>query len=238
MRMLRRIALLNMVMATTVAAAPLPEALEIEVTARVAAAHQAGLPGERLRIKAQEGVAKGVPHQRILAVLDALRQQLDNAAALLAKDKVPADKRGPLIAAVAAATQAGVPADGITALTKAARDTRGNTTVLLAAVLALTDLVAAGHRPEDALRLVELAVLRGLNERDLGALVRAVDDLRGRVEPQFALQAIYTTLAEGGQPPWWMAPAGSSSASPGGTSLPGTDKGPSGLPIPDLPIRR
>src|SRR5512140_1990333 len=64
-------------------AAPIPEDLEPQVDALARGAEEAGLPGDRLRAKAQEGAAKGIPSGRVLAVLEQMRQRMSDAAAII-----------------------------------------------------------------------------------------------------------------------------------------------------------
>jgi hypothetical protein len=91
--------------------------LEIETLASQADA--AGLPGDRLRQKAREGLAKGVPNERIVIVVTAMRVQMYDVAALLsgiAGAKLESAERRGLVGTLTAALQGGIAREVLTEL--------------------------------------------------------------------------------------------------------------------------
>lgn len=165
-------------------AAELPPELEPQVRDMVQTAEAAGLPGERLLTKANEGLAKGVPAPRILTVLSQLRLRLDEAASIVdamqPKQQPAKDNRRRLVGTVADALHAGVPAGALRKIGAAGLARRAaDVAPVNGAIAALTDLVIRGYPVEAAGEVIEAALAHGLGEGDFPGLVQAIRGLGG-----------------------------------------------------------
>lgn len=118
-----------------------------EVQAELSAATQQGLPAAPLEAKAREGLAKGVPPQRIAAVLADLRFDLELAVALVG-DQPDAARRDDMVAAAATAISAGASPEGVRSLLELPADQR------VAALNCLGDLVSLSLSEQSSVRLI------------------------------------------------------------------------------------
>jgi hypothetical protein len=153
-------------------AAPLPpdarlEPVRARLEAALARAAQAGLPADLIVSKVREGLAKGVPADRITMVAERLADNLQAARSFVAQRRgagaalAPADV--PLVRALAEARLAGVAFDAsapVVALGRPAPDTAR-------AIEVLTDLTLRGYPTDRA-----SAVVRDLFTRDAVAVGR------------------------------------------------------------------
>lgn len=181
-------------------AAPMPADLDRRVAEMTADADAADLPGDRLRIKALEGVAKGVAADRIVGVLVSIRRHMDEAAALLdaaATKKLNAKNRRRLVGSLTTALQTGVSNESLAELALLSTRDELNPMVLDGAVVALTDLVTRGYDATQSHRLIKLALEQGFEGSDFANLLQAVNTVRGRAKSDAALQAIYEAVAAG-----------------------------------------
>ena len=191
--------------AWSVQAAELPDALQASVQALMHDADVAGLPSERLLTKAQEGVAKGVPADRILAVLGAMSAKMNEAATLLdgvSPRRLEPKARRALISDLLAAEQLGVDKDTLRELAKIGLVARNDSKALHGAVVALADLAASDAKGPEAQELVKLALQQGFAEAEFPKLVRTLNDLAGSIGLDEALKTLHTSVASGQRPDW------------------------------------
>ena len=123
--------------------------------AALSSALEAGIPVTLLEQKIAEGKAKGVPMDRIAAAVEKRLEALTHAQEAMTKAGIEQATEGELSVA-ADALQGGV---SQTALAAISEQSSGDNRVVAIAVL--TDLVAMGHVPEDALARVQTALARG-----------------------------------------------------------------------------
>jgi len=189
-------------------------AVQGDVEALAAAAERAGLPGERLRQKAQEGAAKGIAAPRVLAVLAQMRLHMDEAAALVdvanrgAAQPLAAKQRRDLVDAALGARQVGVSSSALAALANAGLTLRRDPAALQGALVAVGDLVARGFDAPTCEELVELALAQGFSAPELARLARTLHDLAGDGNPGEAMQNMRASLRAGHRPPGFEAGKG------------------------------
>jgi hypothetical protein len=159
-----------------------------ELRALVAAATRDGLPAELLVDKLREGLAKGVPPDRLLAAERALAAALVRAHAE-AQPFPDAARDRALIKAIVDAHHAGVAAPEVTALLKAGQRTR--------ALEVLTDLAERGYPAAAATHAVTAVAKQG--PAALSQLVAAAERLRAAngATPTEALDAVQRTSTRG-----------------------------------------
>ena len=125
------------------------------VDAALESAVQAGIPVSLLEQKMAEGKAKGVPMERIAAAVEKRLEALTQARDAMTQAGLQSATAGELSVA-ADAVQGGVSQSALATISR--RSSGGNREV---AIAVLTDLVAMGHAPEQALVRVEAALARG-----------------------------------------------------------------------------
>jgi hypothetical protein len=175
-------------------AAPLQAANE-----RLEARH---LPAGHLVSKAREGVAKGVPLPRILAVLEQLERNTTQAGefALLAGDaKAPRVPSPAAVLALTEALQAGAPTEHARRLAGQCRGRPDASARLAGAATLVADLLVAGHAQAAVFDLVTLALDRGFDAPDLANLGGAVARLSG-ADPSAMFQQIFARIQAGERP--------------------------------------
>lgn len=182
--------------------APPLEALVVE-------AQDAGLPAEAMRLKAREGLAKGVPVDRVEAVLRDMADQY-----LRARQLLPDASAGELDA-VAAALRAGASREAVAALASVDGSVRE------AALRGLADLVQLDVDEVQALRLVRSASRQG--RTGLSGLASATASLvRGGATPGEAARVVGLAVAQGRDPLATMPPQ---ARNPGHRGGPGGNQG-------------
>lgn len=172
---------------------PLPP----EIAVAVEGAAQYGVPVEALEKKAREGLAKGVPPERIAEVLSGLGTELAAAQMLVP----PGDPE--LVPAAAAATRAGASRDAIL-------EVLSFTPAHLRAVSlwTLADLLGTGVRESSALRLVRSAVAANKPEYGLRGLASATAALLASGATEQAAVAEVADAVEHGRSPLAALPRG------------------------------
>jgi hypothetical protein len=125
------------------------------VDAALSSALEAGIPVSLLQQKIAEGKAKGVPMDRIAAAVERRLEALTAAKEAMTKGGVESASESELSVA-ADAVQGGV---SQTALAAISEQSSGDNRVVAIAVL--TELVAMGHVPAEALTRVQTALARG-----------------------------------------------------------------------------
>jgi hypothetical protein len=125
------------------------------VDAALESAVEAGIPVSLLEQKIAEGKAKGVPMERIAAAVEKRLEALTQARDAMTKAGIESATAGELSVA-ADAVQGGVSQTALATISQ--RSSGDNREV---AIAVLTDLVAMGHAPEQALVQVEAALARG-----------------------------------------------------------------------------
>ncbi|HEX7119447.1 MAG TPA: hypothetical protein VF212_11705 [Longimicrobiales bacterium] len=201
------------------AKAVLPAAAALELERAVAAARERGLPTAPLVDKALEGAAKGVPAERILAVVRQLSDELGRARELVAGagDVTPAD-----ITAVADALRRGVPEDAVRSLRA---DAAGDEPIALAAHT-LADLLDRGVPVDVAIEVLGAWRSHGARPDELRELPAAVERLiREGVLPAQAAEAVASAVRAGRGP-------GSAAGPPAAPGARGKGKG---IGPPDKP---
>ena len=210
-----------------------PEAYERLATA-LKLAEEARVPTEPLVNKALEGVAKRVPEDRIVMVVERLRENLVQARTMLETAGVSAPSAS-AIAGVASALERGAPGDAVPATVRAGRG--ADPTVALHTV---ADLMGRGLPADAAIEMVVTILERGGEAGDVLALPLALDRLRtrGLSIPDAAreiLQAIQSGQGPAGLgiPPVAVPPAGPPGAAGGRPpDLPGAANPPVNPPLP------
>lgn len=148
------------------------------VDAALESALEAGIPVSLLEQKIAEGKAKGVPMERIAAAVEKRLDALTHAQEALSKAGVESATEGELSVA-ADAVQGGVSQAALAAISQSSS---GDNRVVAIAVL--TDLVAMGHVPEEALTRVQGALARGPE-----ALANLPAEAGGHAAPQGGIGA-------------------------------------------------
>jgi len=120
---------------------------------------EAGIPPQLIRRKALEGVAKGVPPDRIVTAVEAYSGRLQEANGLLGPDQ-----NGASLAAAAEAVRRGVPPEAIRGLAREQGGRQGAGS-LAVPLLVLGDLTEAGVPTDQALEAVQEAMRRGSPEQ-------------------------------------------------------------------------
>lgn len=201
------------------AAVPLPE----PVAAICAAAAQEDLPTAALETKALEGLAKGVPPERIATVLNGLVTDLRRASELLGPAAQGSDRADILLASVSA-RRAGVSDRAVRQLAELPEALRAQ------AVYSIADLVRQGFTEEESLQLVRDATGSGDPRAALTGLATSAAALLSQGVPQAAaLDAVRASISTNGgasDPPAW-GPGGKPGKTPPGqekNNPPGQDK--------------
>jgi hypothetical protein len=128
---------------------------DARIDAALSTALDAGIPVSLLERKIAEGKAKGVPLDRIATAVQQRLDALTKAQGALEKAGLESTTEGELSVA-ADAVQGGVSQSALAAISQ--RTTDASRAV---AIAVLTDLVAQGHAPDQALAQVEGALARG-----------------------------------------------------------------------------
>lgn len=195
--------------------AELPAAAVAQIETQLQQAMERGLPVEPLLDKAVEGIAKGVPGNRIAGAVTQLTGQLGQARALLGNGAPPAAVD---VAAVADALRRGVPEHAVRRIHE--RATPGEAVAM--AVHTVGDLMDQGVPVEQALGVLEAWRARGGKAAELRELPAAVERLiRKGTLPAQAAAAVTGAMQRG-------APPGLSGGHPGQ----GMGGPPNGPPIP------
>lgn len=172
----------------------LPAAAVEQIEASLADARIRGLPVEPLLDKAVEGIAKGVPGERIAGAVGTLARELGQARALLRDGATPPPAD---VAAVADALRRGIPEGTIRRM--AERTGEGEPVAL--AVHTLGDLIERGVPADQALAVLEAWRERGARADELRELPAAVERLMRRgVLPAQAAAAVAGAMRQGGTP--------------------------------------
>lgn len=173
-----------------------PEAYA-RLTATLERARENGVPGEPLVSKALEGVAKGVPEDRILAVVDRLQANLVQARSALEQAGM-SSPAGHVISGVASAFERGVPWEAVQSIVGEIRE--GQPTVV--AMHTVADLMGRGLGADEALGMVVAVLERGGGAREVLALPPALDRLRTRgLSAPDAAREILQAIQAGQVPP-------------------------------------
>ena len=202
-----------------------PEAYA-HLTATLERARVNGVPGDPLVSKALEGVAKRVPEDRILAVVDRLEANLVQARSALEQAGM-SSPAGYVISGVASAFERGVPWEAVQSIVGVIRE--GQPTVV--AMHTVADLVGRGLGVDESLGMVVAVLERGGGAREVLALPPALDQLRTRgLSAPDAAREILQSIQAGQVPPGVtggpalnLPPAGPPGAAAGGRppELPG-----------------
>jgi hypothetical protein len=179
--------------AASAAEPPLPP--EIEVAVEAAAVH--GVPVEALEKKAREGLAKGVPPDRIAEVLTGLGREFAAAQMLVP----PGDPE--LVPAAAAASRAGASREAILEVL-----TFTPAPLQAVSLWTLADLLNTGLRESSALRLVRSAVGANKPEYGLRGLASATAALLASGASEQAAVAEVADAVEHGRSPLAALPGG------------------------------
>lgn len=176
---------------------PLPEAVAAAVRPVFDDARSRGLPVEALMDKAREGAAKGVPADRIRAVVEQLSARLDRARGLLAGDPAAQPPAPADIGAVADALRRGVPEEAVRTIRA---DAAPEQPVALA-VHTLADLLQREVPVDAALDVLRAWTGRRGDADALRALPAAVERLiRQGVLPERAAASVAAAV-RAGRPP-------------------------------------
>jgi hypothetical protein len=142
------------------------------------------LPMRLVLDRIEQGLAKGVPSERIAAVARKLSAHLAEAKPLVEKMENrslnAADKaHESAVEAVARALEKSIPAETIVRTGEKVREQKGSTALFGRAVDTMTTFVGNGMATDHASRLVHTAVDRGYSEPDLETMERyMVNELR------------------------------------------------------------
>lgn len=153
----------------------------------VSEAEGAGYPATALRLKAREGLAKGVPVERVEAVLRDMLEGYDRARALL-PDATPDE-----VEAAAAALRAGASREAVVALSTLEAGVRGP------ALRGLADLVQLQVEEAQAVRLVRSASRQGA-VRLSGLASAAASLVHGGATPGEAARIVGAAVSQGRDP--------------------------------------
>lgn len=198
-----------------------PQAYE-QVSAIVQGAQRTGVPTDPLVLKALEGVAKGVPEDRILSVVSRLRETLQRVQSLLEEAGLR-DAPPSVVAGVASGLERGAPPDALGEIVRA--QSGGDPTI---AVHVLADLMARGVPVQRAREILVVVLQRGGQAPDVMAIPPALDRLRDRGLPASdAARTLLSALRSGQAPSTIAVPPGA----PARRGVPGArPEGPPGRP--------
>jgi len=185
-----------------------------------------GIPPQLIRRKALEGIAKGVPPDRIVGVLEDYSVRLREARGLLGAGGV-ATADAPGLAAAAEAVRRGVPPEAIRGVAReaAADGAPEGGRRLAVPLLVLGDLMEAGVPADQALELVEEGMRRGAPEQGMLNFSAAVQRrIRMGEDPATAFQQVRVRAMEQMR----ISPEGSMSPSRGD----GSRRPPDASPVP------
>jgi hypothetical protein len=164
------------------------------LTSAVRDARQRGLPTQPLITKAQEGVAKKIPGERIVAAVRTTIGHLGRAHVLLRGSTPP---RASDVSDVADALQRGVPEDAIARL---ASDERGRSSIALSSH-ALADLIGHGVPLAVGVEVMNAWRAQGSDAARLKEIPAAVERLvRQGVVPAHAGAAVAAGIKQGRSP--------------------------------------
>lgn len=188
-----------------------PAAAAQQIEAIVQQSRSAGLPAGALVDKALEGAAKGVPADRVVAVVSEYATRLEEARTLIGQER-GADE----VVAAADALRRGVPADAVRAVAGARQ--QGDAAIPL---VVLGDLMDAGVPVEHAREVVSEALQRGGVDEQLLAIPGAVRRMvrEGRA-PDEAASAVAQGFRSGQLPPGIPAVRGRGIGSGGAPPVP------------------
>ncbi len=136
------------------------------------------LPVRIVLDRIEQGLAKGVPSERISAVTQKLSGNLATARPIV--DKIEntglkarsGENSNDAVETVARALERSIPADAIMRTGDKVRDQKGSITLFNRAVDTVTTFAGNGMRTAQASRLVNAAIDRGYSERELESLQR------------------------------------------------------------------
>jgi hypothetical protein len=149
-----------------------------------------GIPPQLIRRKALEGVAKGVPPDRIVTAVEAYSGRLLEAKGLLGPDQ-----NGASLSAAAEAVRRGVPPEAIRGLARQGAGRRQGG--LAVPLLVLGDLTEAGVPTDQALAVVEEAMRRGSPEQGMMNFSAAVKRrIRQGEDPAAAFEQVRVRAVE------------------------------------------
>jgi len=157
-----------------------------------------GIPPQLIRRKALEGIAKGVPPDRIVGVLEDYSFRLREARRLLPDDGAPVAD-GPGLAAAAEAARRGVPPEAIRGVAQEAgrNSAAGGGRRLAVPLLVLGDLTEAGVPADQALEMVQEGMRRGTQEQGMLNFSAAVRRrIRMGEDPATAFQQVRVRAME------------------------------------------
>jgi hypothetical protein len=141
-----------------------------------------GLPVRPVLDRIEQGLSKGVPTERIAAASQRLAEKIATAQplvdTLIRNGMTPrrGNEREAAIASAARALEKSMNAQDIETMGAAVRNKRGSPMLFTSAMDTATYFTASGMSSKTAMHLVRDAVEKGASERDLGAMVRRVDD--------------------------------------------------------------
>ncbi len=141
-----------------------------------------GLPVRPVLDRIEQGLSKGVPAERIVAASQRLAQKIAAAQPLvdtLIRNGLTArrgNEREAAISSAARALEKSMNTQDIEAMGASVRMKGGSLMLFAGAMDTATYFAASGVSPKTAMRLVRDAVEKGSSERDLGAMVRRMDD--------------------------------------------------------------
>ncbi|MBW1877525.1 MAG: hypothetical protein JRI25_28190 [Deltaproteobacteria bacterium] len=168
-----------------------------QVAEQVRAAEQVGLPVAPLQQKAREGLAKGLPPERIAPVLRRLTEQMRAAEGALG-DAAQGPDRGEMLHAAAMARQAGATDEGLAEAAGEAHRVR--------AMWCFGDLLGLEAGEKEALRLVHAAAHSGEPEASYRETITAMRRLQeSGMAPDAAARHMHQVMARG-EPPMASIP--------------------------------
>lgn len=142
------------------------------------------LPSRLVLDRIEQGLAKGVPAERIAGVTQKLSGHLAAANSIVERIEnrgvKPAQSgRSDAVETVARALEKSIPPDAIVRTGEKVRDQKGSMVLFDRAVDAMTVFVSNGMHADQASRMVHSAIEKGYSERDLETMKRYMaDELR------------------------------------------------------------
>jgi hypothetical protein len=145
-------------------------------------AKKEGLPVQPVLDRMEQGLAKGVPTERVVAASQRLAEKIATALplvdALIREGMTPrrGNERETAIGSAARALEKSMNTQDIAAMGAAVRNRRGSLSLFTSAMDTAAYFAASGMSPKTAMHLVRDAVQKGSSEHDLGAMVRRMDN--------------------------------------------------------------
>jgi len=190
------------------------------------------LPVRLVLDRIEQGLAKGVPAERISGVTQKLSNHLAAAKPMVERIEsrgvkpAHAGRSGDAVETVARALEKSIPPDAIMRTGEKVRDQKGSIVLFDRAVGTMTVFVGNGMRAEQASRLVHSAIDRGYSTQDLDTMERSmVEGLRKNRSMDEVVSGMESRMERGEMRDMHEQPGGGMMGGPGSGGMGGSGPG-------------